>query len=97
MARDHSDISEVAVSSSSFFFSFLLGWPALVFSALSGRIATVGASLSVSEYAIWFFLASAPVAAYLVLLRGRSTGSISQVLYDTELAGHAGQERSSRR
>jgi hypothetical protein len=85
------------VSSSSFFFSFLLGWPALVFSALSARVAMVGSSLSVSEYAIWFFLASGPVAAYLVLMRGRPTASISQVLYDTELAGDARQERPSRR
>jgi hypothetical protein len=97
MARDRSDIHEVAVSSSSFFFSFLLGWPALVFSALSGRIAMLGSGLSVSEYAIWFFLASAPVAAYLVLLRGHPTGSISHALYDTELAGDAGHERPSRR
>jgi len=97
MARDRSDTSEVAVSSSSSFFSFLLGWPALVFSALSGRIAMLGSGLSVSEYAIWFFLASAPVAAYLVLLRDRPTGSISHVLYETELAGDAGRERSTRR
>jgi len=85
------------VSSSSFFFSFLLGWPALVFSALSGRIAMLGSGLSVSEYVIWFFLASAPVAAYLILLRGRSTESISHVLYETELAGDAGRERTTRR
>jgi hypothetical protein len=77
-------------------FSFLVGWPALVFSALSGRIAFAGSGLPASEYAIWFFLASAPVAAYLLLLRGRSTGSISQVLYDTELS-KADRERSPRR
>lgn len=85
------------MSSNFFLFSFLLGWPALVFSLLSGRIAMLGAGLSVSEYAVWFFLASAPVAAYLILLHGRPEGSISQVLYDAERAGDAGQERPGRR
>jgi hypothetical protein len=64
MARDRSDTSEVAVSSSSFFFSFLLGWPALVFSALSGRIAMVGSGLSVSRI------------RHLVLSRVRARGGL---------------------
>jgi hypothetical protein len=85
------------VSSNSFLFSFLLGWPALVFSVLSGRIAMLGAGLSASEYAIWFFLASAPVAAYLILLHGRPAGSISQELHDAERATDARQERPGRR
>jgi hypothetical protein len=97
MARDCSDFSEVAVSSNPLLLSFLVGWPAVVFSALTGRIALLGSGLSASEYVIWFFLAAAPVAAYLIMLRGRSTRSISQVLYDTERAGDAGLERPARR
>jgi hypothetical protein len=66
------------------FFLLLVGWPAVVFAALTGRIGTVSSALSVSEYAGWFFVAGAPVATWLMILRGRPGKSIAQVLYDTE-------------
>ena len=58
---------------------------------LTGRIAWIHSGLSVSEYAIWLFLASAPVAVFLILVRGRATESIAHVLYQTERAGDAGR------
>ena len=67
-------------------FPFLVTWLAIVFAGLTGRIAIGHSPVSASEYVVWFFLAAAPVAAYLVLLRNRESGSIAQVLYDAERA-----------
>ena len=64
--------------------SILLGWPSLVAIALAGRAALAESGLSGSEYAGWIFLAVAPVATWLIILRARSSGSIAQVLYDVE-------------
>ena len=66
------------------FISFLAGWPLVVVTALVGRAVFVGASLSVPEYSGWFFLATAPVVTFLIILRSRSTRSIAHVLYDVE-------------
>lgn len=79
---------------SKLFLSFLVGWPGLACAALTSRIAFLGPALSAAEYAGWFFLAGAPVAACLLILRGRSTRSIAHVLYDTELARDGRQKRS---
>jgi len=79
------------VSFNRFLISFLVGWPLLMVTTLTGRIAWIHSGLSVSEYAIWLFLASAPVAVFLILVRGRATESIAHVLYQTERAGDAGR------
>ena len=64
--------------------SIFVGWPSLVAIALAGRAALADAGLSGSEYAGWIFLAIAPIATWLIILRARPTGSIAQVLYDVE-------------
>jgi hypothetical protein len=72
------------MSSSQLFIPFLISWPAVVFAALTGRIAIGSTPVSASEFVVWFFLVAAPVATYLMLLRHRDSGSIAQVLYDAE-------------
>ncbi|HYN09825.1 MAG TPA: hypothetical protein VES67_20750 [Vicinamibacterales bacterium] len=74
--------------------AFLAGWPLVVVTALMSRAAFVGASLSGPEYAGWFFLAAAPVATCLTILRSRRTAPIAQVLYDVERTVDAGPART---
>jgi hypothetical protein len=73
--------------------SFLIGWSSLVFITMSGRMALLNPDLSASEYVIWFLAASMPMGVSVILLHGRSTASIAQVLYETEQAGGAGQNK----
>jgi hypothetical protein len=96
MARDRSEPPEVVVLPNPYFTSFLIAWPAAVCAALTGRIALVSLDLSVSEYAGWFFLAGAPVAIWLQILRGRAARSIAEVLYDTEQMAGARQRSQYR-
>jgi hypothetical protein len=72
------------MSSKRFFMLFLVAWPALVFTVLTSRIAMSGTGLALSEYAGWGFLACAPVAMYLMLMRSRPERSIAKVIYDAE-------------
>ena len=61
-------------------------------SVLVARATLAVSSLSVGEYVGWLFLASAPVAIAIVILRGQSAEPIAQVLYDAE---HVAESRSS--
>jgi hypothetical protein len=86
MARDRSEDREVIVSQR-LIVSLCAGWPVVVITALASRAALVSSGLSAAEIGGWIFLAVAPVLTGLLLVRGRSTPPIAQVLYDVEHAG----------
>lgn len=64
-----------------------LGWLSVILLALAARVTFVSAGISTAEYAGWIFLVCVPVAIGLILGRGRSSGSVAQVIYDAENAG----------
>jgi hypothetical protein len=72
------------VSTKQLFLSAVIGWPIVVLAVLVARVTFAASSLSVGEYVGWLFLAAAPVAIALVILRGQSAEPIAQVLYDAE-------------
>ena len=67
----------------------LIGWPVAILLALAVRTMLVTPGLSIPEYVGWMFLGCAPLAIAVMMLRGRSSGSIAQVLYDAEHAAEA--------
>jgi hypothetical protein len=83
------------VSTNRLFTAALVGWLLLVVAALVGRTA-FGTGLSAPEYGAWIFAGCAPLAILLIIRRGRSTGSMTQVLYDVEHAGEEVIRRSGR-
>jgi hypothetical protein len=68
------------------FFSAVIGWPLAVLAALASRTAFT-ASVSTVEYTGWAFLGVVPLAIGLIIARGQSNRSITQVLYDAEHSG----------
>jgi hypothetical protein len=84
--------SEIDVSTKQLFLSAVIGWPIVVLAVLVARATLAVSSLSVGEYVGWLFLASAPVAIAIVILRGQSAEPIAQVLYDAE---HVAESRPS--
>jgi hypothetical protein len=87
---------EVAVSLKRVLTTTITAWPVLVLVTLAVR-ALYGSTIGASEYAAWLFLAGAPVVIALVIIRGMSSPSITQVLYDAEqtdtASAHAVRER----
>jgi hypothetical protein len=87
---------EVAVSLKRVLTITVTAWPALVLVTLAVR-ALFGSPIGANEYAAWLFLAGAPVVIALVIMRGMSSPTITQVLYDTEhpdsASTHAVRER----
>jgi len=81
------------VSTQRLFISAIVGWSFAVLSALGARTAFINSSPSVVESVGWVFLGCAPVAIALVILRGRSTGTIAQVLYEAEQTGDASRRK----
>jgi hypothetical protein len=94
MARDRSrfEKSEIPVSTKQLFLSAVIGWPIIIALSFVGRTTFAAASLSFGEYAGWLFLASAPVAIALVMLRAQAGEPIAQVLYDAE---HVSESRAT--
>jgi hypothetical protein len=64
----------------------LVVWSLAVLSALAGRTAFISPGLTALEATGWVFLLGVPVVIAVIIVRGRSAGSIAEVLYDVEHA-----------
>jgi len=59
-------------------------WAILVLGTLGVRLALFNAPLNLQEILGWLLIGCTPAVVALLVLRGRSTPSVAQVLYDVE-------------
>jgi hypothetical protein len=59
-------------------------WAGCVIVVLALRTILSGAPIAPSEYFAWMFLALGPAVVSLMIVRGMSSRSVAQVLYDVE-------------
>lgn len=62
-------------------------WAVLVLASLGARMALFNAPLTAPEITGWVLIGCSPAAVALLVLRGRSTQTVAQVLYEAEHAG----------
>ena len=65
-------------------------WGSVLFVAIAARVALFTWPPSMGEVLAWIFVASAPVAIFLVIFRGATSATIAGVLYDADHAADAG-------
>ena len=59
-------------------------WVLLLTAAIVARVTLVDATATMAEYAGWALFIAGPVFIALALVRGASSRTIAEVLYDTE-------------
>jgi hypothetical protein len=86
-------MSEIIMTITRLTLTIVLGWPVLVLLALAARVAALGATAPMPEYAGWLLLGSAPAIVAALIARGAPSRSVTQVLWDAEHAGAAAVSR----
>jgi hypothetical protein len=72
-------------------------WGSVLFVAIAARVALFTGPPSLGEVLAWIFVASAPIAIFLVIFRSAASSTIAGVLYDADHTADAGRKAEALR